>query len=230
MNDSQYSPLPPASDDGDRDSSPHSQLLPGAHINYHKVSTTYSVTFNPLVALRILSTILALVTFIILAIDGDEEFIAADIFLMSMLIVNLLMIVHYFASHVLKVTVELRQQSWKRDVPKTTPKVSMYFDVGLAVITLLCLIIGNSVKRGWGGSAWRSAVVIGYIVVLMQVLLAVPMLDKKNLTLTAKFSDAQGKAPEDTKIPTVVDETERGSARRRATESEEPRQASEDLV
>jgi hypothetical protein len=197
--------------------------------NIYKYPTTYAVTFNPAVALRILSTILALITFIILVIDGDDEFIAADIFLMSIIIVNILMIIHHFVSHVFKVTVEVRKQAWKADLgSKSKPKVSMYFDIGLALIVLLCLIIGNSVKR-WGG-AWKAAVVIGYIVVLTQILIAVPTLDSKTLTLTAKLSDSKGKPPKDIKDPVMVDDTERGSARRRATESEEPRHSAEDLV
>lgn len=81
----------------------------------------------------------------------------------------------------------------------------------------------------WGGP-WKAAVVLGYVVVLLQVLLAVPTLESKSLTLTAKLSDSRGKAPKDTKVPFVTDETERGSARRRTTESDEPRQDAEDVV
>jgi len=233
MSESRYTPLTPAPEDTSRPSSPHEQLFPSFNTSYnvYKYPTTYAVTFNPAVALRILSTVLALITFIILVVDGESEFIAADIFLMSIIIVNILLIIHHFVSHVFKVTVEVRKQVWEADLvskSKSKPKVAMYFDIGLAIIVLLCLIIGSSVKR-WGG-AWKAAVVIGYIVVLIQILIAVPTLDSKTLTLTAKLSDSKGKPPKDTKAVIVVDDTERGSARRRATESEEPRQSAEDLV
>lgn len=195
----------------------------------YKYPTTYGITFNLVIVLRILSTILAVITFIILVIDGGDEFIAADIFLMAIIILNIPMIIHYFVSHVFKVTVEVRRQSWKADLgSKNSPKISMYFDIGLALIVLLCLIIGNSVKR-WGG-AWKAAVVIGYIVVLFQVLIAVPTMESKELTLTAKLSESKGKPSKDIKAPSVIEETERGSARRRTAESEDPTQSAEDLV
>jgi hypothetical protein len=150
---------------------------------------------------------------------------------MSIIIVNILLIIHHFVSNVLRVTVELRQQPWKADLgTRDKPKLSGLLDGTLAVIALLCLIIGYSVKR-WRG-AWRAGAIIGYIVVLLQVLLAVPSLDYKQLTLTATLTATKGKVPQDTKAPSVVDDSERGSARRRTVESEEPRQAgtAEDLV
>lgn len=58
--------------------------------------------------------------------------------------------------------------------------------------------------------------------------MAVPLLD--NLTLTIKLHETKGKAPLDTKVPEVVDETERGTARRRTTDTEECAQTAEDLV
>src|SRR4051794_15145511 len=80
MADSSYSPLPRASEENDRDSSPHEQLLPTSrpqvNLYMYKFPTTYSITFNPVIIFRILSTILALIAFIILVIDGNEEFIA----------------------------------------------------------------------------------------------------------------------------------------------------------
>ena len=68
---------------------------------------------------------------------------------------------------------------------------------------------------------------------LLQVSLAVPIFNEKSLTLTAKLNDLKGKPTPDTKVPVMVDNTERGSARRRTMdgEGEERRQQSaEDLV
>jgi hypothetical protein len=59
--------------------------------------------------------------------------------------------------------------------------------------------------------------------------MAVPLLD--NWTLTIKLHESRGKAPLDTKVPEVRDETERGSARRRTPEAtEEQPRSGEDLV
>lgn len=58
--------------------------------------------------------------------------------------------------------------------------------------------------------------------------MAFPFLD--NLMLTIKLHETKGKAPLDTKVPEVVDETERGSARRRTVEATEPVRSAEDLV
>jgi hypothetical protein len=64
---------------------------------------------------------------------------------------------------------------------------------------------------------------------LLQVLMAVPVLD--TLMLTIKLHESRGKAPLDTKVPEVVDGSERGTARRRTTEATEERsQTPGDLV
>lgn len=156
---------PHASEDTDRESSPHEHLLPTTNINTKYFPTTYSITLNPVLVLRIISTILALTTFIILVIDGGDAFIAADIFLMSIIIGNVLMVIHHGISHVFKVTVELRQQAWQPNLAsKNKPKISMYFDVVLSIILMICLLIGNAVSDHWGG-AWRAAVIVGYFIV-----------------------------------------------------------------
>src|SRR6266536_70470 len=92
--------------------SPRASLLPtsSSSINTIHFHRTCSITINPVLILRLISTILALTAFIIFVIDGGNAFIAADIFLMSIIIINVLMIIHYFVSNVLRVTVELRHQ------------------------------------------------------------------------------------------------------------------------
>jgi hypothetical protein len=110
---SRYHLLPhPIDELSDHEDSPRASLLPTSSfsINTMKFPKTYTITINPVLILRLISTILALTAFIIFVIDGGDAFIAADIFLMSIIIVNVLMIIHYFVSNVLKVTVELRHQ------------------------------------------------------------------------------------------------------------------------
>jgi hypothetical protein len=154
---------PPLSEDT-REASPHDHLLPS--MNMMRLPRNYSVTFNLVLILRIIASILSLTSFIILVIDGGDQLIAADIFVMCILILDLLMIVHHFVSDIFKVTVELRRQAWSGDLgSKDKPKVATYFDYGLSIGLLLCLIIGNALKSRWDGGAWQAAVVIGYLVV-----------------------------------------------------------------
>jgi hypothetical protein len=77
---------------------------------------------------------------------------------------NVLSLVHYTVSHLVKVTVEVRQNSYALGNQKK-PRVSTYLDLSLAAALTLCLIIGNAVKDGWRGDAWKAAVVVGYFVV-----------------------------------------------------------------
>lgn len=81
MNDSQYLPVR-QSEENEHDISAHAHanLLPTSSTSsstHYNVPTTYGVTFD-LFAIRILSTVLALIAFIILVIDGNEEFIAVS--------------------------------------------------------------------------------------------------------------------------------------------------------
>ena len=161
---SRYTLLPRASEDTVRESSPHEHLLPS--INRVCLPRNYSATLNPIVLLRIIAGILSLTTFLILVIDGGNQFIAADIFVMCILILDIFMVLHHSVSHVFKVTVELRQQAWSRDLgSQNKPKVSTYFDYGLSMCLLICLIIGNGIKSRWDGGAWQGAVIVGYVVV-----------------------------------------------------------------
>jgi predicted lysophospholipase L1 biosynthesis ABC-type transport system permease subunit len=159
-----YTLLPRPSEDTVRESSPHEHLLPS--INKMRLPRNYSATLNPVVLLRIIASILSLTTFLILVIDGGNQFIAADIFVMCILILDIFMVLHHSVSHVFKVTVELRQQAWSRDLgSQNKPKVSTYFDYGLSMCLLICLIIGNGVKNRWDRGAWQAAVIVGYVVV-----------------------------------------------------------------
>lgn len=154
---------------------------------------------------------------------------------MFIIILNILIIAHHFASNLFVVTVEVRSAPWKANLGSTgKPKISTYLDIGLALITFLCLLIGFFVKR-YGG-AWKAAVTIGYIVVVLQILLAVPSLESKRLTFTAKLTDATAKALGANKLPideqstAVLGGVDSGFARRRTTDSEEAGLSPEGLV
>jgi len=237
-NQTQYSSLPRASGETDRDASPHAHLLPTTESSsVRHMPTACSVTLSPVLVLRTISFILALAAFIVFVIDGREAFIAADIFLALLMILNIVHVVQYFVSHVFKVTVELRQSAWKHDLGGShgKPKTVTYADVGLSAALTLCLILGNALTNRYYGGPYKAGVIVGYFVVLCQVLVAVPVLDEKSLTLTARLTDLKPKfAPRDNKLPTQASVgaggADTGSARRRGTESEEPRQAAEDLV
>ena len=80
-----YHMVPRASDDSDRESSPHEQLLPSSNISsrYHGLGT-WSIELHPVIFFRIVSTIFAITAFILLVIDGEGPFVASDIFLMTL--------------------------------------------------------------------------------------------------------------------------------------------------
>ncbi|KAH7342908.1 hypothetical protein BKA65DRAFT_301046 [Rhexocercosporidium sp. MPI-PUGE-AT-0058] len=237
-NATQYSVLARASEETDRDSSPHTHLLPTTENSpIRHMPTACSITLSPVLVFRTLSFILALAAFIVFVIDGHEAFIAADIFLALIMIMNVSLVVHHSISHVFKVTVELRQSSWKHDIGGSSgkPKAVTSVDIGLSAALTFCLILGNALTNRYYGGPYKAGVVVGYFVVLFQVLAAVPALDEKSLTLTARLTDLRPKfAPRDNKLPaqTYVNAggADTGSARRRATESEDPRQSAEDLV
>ncbi|CZT40790.1 uncharacterized protein RSE6_00446 [Rhynchosporium secalis] len=226
-----------ASEDTERDSSPHAKLLPTTESSsVRRMATACSITMSPVLVLRTLSFILALAAFIVLVIDGREAFIASDIFLALIMILNLFSVVQHSVSHVFKVTVELRQSSWKHDLGGSfgKPKAITFADLGLSGALVLCLIIGNAATNRYHAGPYKAGVIVGYFVVLCQVLTAVPVLDEKSLTLTARLMDLTPKfASRDNKIPAQADVScggvDMGSARRRGGESEEPRQG-EDFV
>lgn len=74
------------------------------------------------------------------------------------------MLIHYTVSHLVKVTVEVRQQAYDLGRQKK-PKASLYLDLAFAAALILSLIIGNAVKDRWYGGAWKAAVVLGWFVV-----------------------------------------------------------------
>lgn len=162
-----YSALPRASEETDRSSSPHAHLLPTTeHSAIRHIATACSITLSPVLILRTLSFILALAAFIVFVIDGREAFIAADIFLALIMILNLSMVVQHSVSHVFKVTVELRQSAWKTDLGSSGKhKSSTYADIGLSAALTLCLILGNALTNRWYGGPYKSGVVVGYFVV-----------------------------------------------------------------
>ncbi|KAK0124325.1 hypothetical protein ONS95_009295 [Cadophora gregata] len=237
-NQTQYSMLPRASEETDHDASPHTHLLPTSESSpVRHMPTACSITLSPVLILRIISFILALAAFIVFVVDGREAFIAADIFLALLMILNLLSVVQYSFDHVFKVTVELRQSAWRHDIGGSYGKTKTvtYADIGLSAALTLCLLLGNALTNRYYGGPYKAGVVVGYFVVLCQVLVTVPVFDQKSLTLTARLTDLKPKfAPRDNKLPTQapsgVGGADTGSARRRATESEEPRHSPEELV
>jgi hypothetical protein len=151
--------------------SPHDRLLPSnAFTNDHFSPTSlYSITFNPLYPLRIVSTVFSITAFIIFVVDGGDAFIAADIFLAFIIIHNILTTVQYSTTHIFKITVELRgsmTELWGRDFgpSKKKTKPNAFIDVGLIVCLAMCLIIGSICTGRWRG-AWNFAVVLGWFLV-----------------------------------------------------------------
>ncbi|KAH7419107.1 hypothetical protein BKA64DRAFT_5349 [Cadophora sp. MPI-SDFR-AT-0126] len=167
-NQTPYSMLPRASSETNRDDSPRAHLLSTIenHPSRH-MPTACSVTLSPVMVLRTVSFILALAAFIVFVIDGREAFIAADIFLALLMILNIISIVQYSVSHIFKVTVELRQSAWKHDLEGSygKPRTVTYADIGLSAALTLCLILGNTLTNRYYGGAYKAGVIVGYFVV-----------------------------------------------------------------
>lgn len=84
---SRYHLVPRISEyDSDVESSPHEQLLPGTSIARRAVTPTWVVNLDPVLVLRVVNTILAIIIFVFWCIDGEGPFIAACIFTMFMLV------------------------------------------------------------------------------------------------------------------------------------------------
>lgn len=81
-----YHIVPRASEDSDHEeSSPNEQLLPSPVTSLRfRGSGEWKIDIQPVVWLRILSTIFALIAFIIFVLSAGPKLIAADVFLMMM--------------------------------------------------------------------------------------------------------------------------------------------------
>ena len=164
---SRYHIIPPSSEDSDHESSPRDSLLGTMNVSTRRFDspTAYSLTVNLVLTLRTLSTILATATLVILILDGGDAFIAADIFLALLMILNVVMVIQHFLSDVFKVTVEFRRSAWKTHLgSQNRPRVAMGFDLGLSVCLMMSLVLGHALCNYWGGT-WRIGVIIGYTVV-----------------------------------------------------------------
>jgi len=111
----------------------------------------------------------------------------------------------------------------------------MYFDVGLTIALLVATAVGGDIRNthGYWREGWQVGYAFGFVVVGLQLLLALPQLANKRLVLTAMLSDLkEEKYTPDIKLPSLgpsmvaAADVERASARRR----EQPTQTGEDLV
>jgi hypothetical protein len=163
--------------------------------------------------------------------------INADLYLFNSVILNVLQVINHTLTHLLKVTIELRRQTKSMSLGSDAkPRISMYFDVGLSICLLISVAIGGSARDSrWyrHRGAWRVGYAFGFVVVGLQLLLALPQLANKRLILSAKLSDLkEERYTPDNKLPSpspsmvAATDVERTSARRR----EEPVQTGEDLV
>lgn len=167
-----YHIVPRDSGDSDRQSSPHEALLSNINPNVlpSKLPTSYSITFMPVLLLRVLSTIFAATSFALFVVYGNASTIASMVFLCLIIFFNIVMIIHHCVSHVLKVTVELRQSGWKQSLgTKSKPKVATFFDIGLSLCLFICLVVGHVLHRPrWDrwrdpSNVWEVGFAFGYV-------------------------------------------------------------------
>ncbi len=157
-----YTPL--SHEDSDDDSSPEEHLLSVSSNNsrHTESPSTCSTTFNPALVLRLASLIMGLIAFIIFIVDGGEPFIATDIFLAFIMILDFSMIVHHAISDVFQITVHLRHGSWKSDIRGSEKSnVAWYIDIALTLSLTISLIVGTAVSYS---GIWIAAAVFGYFI------------------------------------------------------------------
>jgi hypothetical protein len=157
-----YTPL--SHEDSDEESSPEEHLLSISSINsrHTESPSTCSTTFKPALVLRLASLVMGIIAFIIFIVDGNTPFIATDIVLAFIMILDFSMIVHHAISDVFQVTIHLRHGSWKVDIrgPEKS-NAAWYIDIAITLALTISLIVGTAVS--WGG-IWIAAAVFGYII------------------------------------------------------------------
>ena len=157
-----YTPL--SHEDSDEESSPEEHLLSTSSINSrHAYSpSACSATLSPALVLRLASLIMGTIAFIIFIVDGDIPFIAADIFLAFIMILDFSMIVNHAISDVFQITIHLRNGFWKSDVRGSEKlDAAWYIDILLSTCLLVSLIVGNAIHYA---GIWIVAVIFGYFI------------------------------------------------------------------
>ena len=155
-----YTPL--SHEDSDEENSPEEALLSSSINSRHTDSpSTWSTTLNPVFVLRLTSLVMGIIAFIIFVVDGETPFIAADIFLVFLMILDFSMIAHHAISDVFQITIHLRNGSW-RSGARGSEKLdaAWYLEILLSICLLISLIVGNAIH--WPG-IWIVAVVFGYL-------------------------------------------------------------------
>jgi hypothetical protein len=158
-----YTPL--SHDDSDEESSPDEHLLsPDNDSRITKSPKTCSLTINPTLVLHLTSLILGIIALIIFIVDGAGPFIATDIFLAFIMLLDFFTIVHHAISNVFQVTVQLRHGSWKSEYRGSKmSKAARYVDLGLTFCLTVSLITGNAILANFPG-VWIVSAVFGYLI------------------------------------------------------------------
>jgi hypothetical protein len=160
-----YTPL--SHEDSDDEISPQEHLLSVSTMSSRQSEgpTTWSATLNPTFALRLVSVFMEIIAFVLLVVDGDVPFIATDIFLAFIILLDFFTIIHHSISDIFKITVELRNGSWSHDIRGSEKSnVAARLDMVLTGCLTICLMVGNGIKaEGWPG-AWIGGTVLGYLI------------------------------------------------------------------
>jgi len=226
-------------DDPDQETSPLDCLLPTSPVGRKNIpSPAWTLNINAVILLRILSTTLAIISFVFSVLAGGDAFIASDIFMMPLIILNVLQVINHIFTVILKVTIDFRSQSRQVTLGHTgkdKPRISMYFDIGLALILLITIPIAHASKsreyyRRGNVSLWMSGAIIGYFVIGIQLLLALPQLTNKKLTLTVKLSPLNEEKKYRSEPDVKVNFPAMQKSREEEQEAELPRPSTDTLV
>ncbi|RDW94656.1 hypothetical protein BP5796_00419 [Coleophoma crateriformis] len=184
-----YSVLPRVSTPSETE---NESLLP-THTSFTTghLNQTYGITISPTTALRILSSIFCLTSVIILITQGRHFFIAADIFLILMMIQNALQFLKTIFTTTFRVSVEFRGREHDLGSLKKKLSLSIWLDVIWTLAAFLSLAIESAVyfsdRWNYGGGV-IGGITVGYIAMLFHAPVVIPGLDKNTVTLTARLN------------------------------------------
>ncbi|TEY34240.1 hypothetical protein BOTCAL_0642g00010 [Botryotinia calthae] len=180
-----YSPLPRESSDSDRYIAPSSDGGYRSSDEYpHRTSKSRSITINYVLILRLMNLGFGSAAFALFVISGGGQYIAADIFIMFILIFNAVRILRTFVSSVFHLTVEISRGSWqsKLSVGPNGAEATNVMDFVLAS-GLLSSMIGGMVNNGRNNDV-ADGIILAFFALAIQYIIALPIQDQ---TFMIKF-------------------------------------------
>ncbi|RDL39657.1 uncharacterized protein BP5553_03997 [Venustampulla echinocandica] len=218
-----YHLAPRDSDDMDRESSPHEHLLSPSPANMGTRAPPFrncKISIEPVYLPRVASTALGITIFVFFVIDGQSDYIGADIFVMLIVLLNIVVLLGRI----------LRLRCIKSCIPfdlkfkgKKDSKVLPCLDIGLSIALLVSMHLGRATRdHPYDHLKSTVGVYIGYGMIALQVLAALPQLARWHVVLIVEGISTD---PELGLSRTVLYQATPGDSMRKPTDTEQLRQS-----